>query len=809
MLLHLLLPTVQAATLTVPGDYATIVEAVSASNDGDEILISAGTYNEQVDIPKPLTLAGAGGAVVITSVGTVIVIGNDAVTLRDLTVQSMEDRGISANGTDLVLERVTVQGGQGDRSGAGLYQFSGTLTVRDSTFTNNDAGSASGGHIATSSAQVTVLDSTFTGGTAQKGGAIFLSNSTAEISGCTFDGNSAVAFDQDGRGGAVRDEGGTLTIRDSIFTDNRAEGGFGGAVSLNGSSYIIDSCEMSDNAAIEQFGGAVAAWNSDGSISGSRFSGNTTSDDTGTGIADGGAVASLGDTSGSLALSTSTFTTNDAANDGGGLYVALGEIHIDDCTFETNYAASGAAVYISSSSVATVYSSTFSGNLGGSGGALRWRPSGTAASMDLERCTFADNTSTGYGGGLYAYGGDGIRVYGNRFLGNEAVVGGGMMAFGTTDVQVIGNVFCDNIASGDPQSHGGGAISYQAGADSHSYTNNVFAQNSAEVQGGGLMVWQGGPVDILNNDFLENVAGSEGPGVYFRDNDGQLTNNLLAENGVGSAVESRSDPDVVLDYNDFYQNDDDLDDYLSPLHGSHLRTDPPDFAEDVSDCRSASWMLSAGSALIDAGDPSITDIDGSRSDIGATGGPDGDAQILTDSDGDGFFVNGSGELDCDDDDANTYPGAPETPYDGQDQDCDGADLRDVDNDGVEGEAVGGADCDDQDPTVYPTAPDTWYDGVDSDCDGADDFDRDLDGYPGGDDGDDCDDDDPEVHPGAIDIDGDDIDTDCDGADGLAPADTGDGSHRDEKDCGCSSAASPTPALGLLALLALARRRARA
>ena len=47
---------------------------------------------------------------------------------------------------------------------------------------------------------------------------------------------------------------------------------------------------------------------------------------------------------------------------------------------------------------------------------------------------------------------------------------------------------------------------------------------------------------------------------------------------------------------------------------------------DVSSTDPMDWdlTLAAGSGLIDAGDPSILDTDGSTSDIGATSGPDAD-----------------------------------------------------------------------------------------------------------------------------------------------------------------------------------------
>jgi hypothetical protein len=183
-----------------------------------------------------------------------------------------------------------------------------------------------------------------------------------------------------------------------------------------------------------------------------------------------------------------------------------------------------------------------------------------------------------------------------------------------------------------------------------------------------------------------------------------------------------------------------------------------------------------------------------------------------DEDEDGFLES---EGDCDDTDAQIYPGAPEW-CDEEDNDCDGdldaddadylgddadadgdaapdcggndcdefdASLTDIDGDG-DGTSTCDGDCDDTTTEAGPGLDEICGDSLDNDCDGeADNLDFDGDGAVTEDcGGDDCDDSNPSIDPNTpedaatcIDL----IDNDCD-----CPGDTdGDGVECDQGDEG--------------------------
>lgn len=130
--------------------------------------------------------------------------------------------------------------------------------------------------------------------------------------------------------------------------------------------------------------------------------------------------------------------------------------------------------------------------------------------------------------------------------------------------------------------------------------------------------------------------------------------------------------------------------------------------------------------------------------------------ISVDFDQDGF----DDSVDCDDNNDQVYPGAPEL-CDGLDNDCDGViPDSEIDNDGDSFSECEG-DCDDTNPDIFPGAPELC-DGLDNDCDGVvPDTEMDNDGDSFSECEGDCDDTNVDIYPGAPELcDG--LDNDCDG-----------------------------------------------
>jgi len=144
-----------ATTWNVPGDMSgtcttltpscdTIQDAVTASANGDDIQVAAGTYPEtNVHLNKTITVTGAGAAsTFVEPSGVGFVIDADGVVVRDLTIRNGTQAaaytltGSSIDDTEFNAVHFTNNSSRGiEISGAIVTN----LSVIDCVFTNNNS----------------------------------------------------------------------------------------------------------------------------------------------------------------------------------------------------------------------------------------------------------------------------------------------------------------------------------------------------------------------------------------------------------------------------------------------------------------------------------------------------------------------------------------------------------------------------------------------------------------------------------------------------------------------------------------------
>lgn len=167
-------------------------------------------------------------------------------TIRDVTITGGEadtfssgGGGIENYGVNTILERVTVTGNSGSHGG-GIWTGDGeTMTIRDSTISNNDA--------------------TNNGG--DGGGGIFLGDdgSSLTLERCTIANNDA---SNNNDGGGIRAYGNvTLTMENCTVSGNSADDDAGGIMLVgSGAEAYLNNCTITNNEA-DDGGGGIRVWN--------------------------------------------------------------------------------------------------------------------------------------------------------------------------------------------------------------------------------------------------------------------------------------------------------------------------------------------------------------------------------------------------------------------------------------------------------------------------------------------------------------------------------------------------------------------
>jgi len=236
--------------------------------------------------------------------------------------------------SSLTIASCIISGNQIFNQGGGIYN-TGTLTLLDSSVSNNQALSGSSGGGISNTGSMTIINGNVQSNFCNFGGGGIWNEGMMTITGTTISNNEANAGHSGGRGGGIANVG-TLTIQDSVISNNSADpnlsDGSGGGIDNRKALEIVRSSIIGNRATFT--GGGIAGG---GTITDSLISNNRTllTPATGGGLSGDGFI-----------ITNCTIDGNQSVGDGGGI---AGGGNIAHTTFSNNSASSnGGAIYLTS-----------------------------------------------------------------------------------------------------------------------------------------------------------------------------------------------------------------------------------------------------------------------------------------------------------------------------------------------------------------------------------------------------------------------------------------------------------------------------
>ena len=482
--------TLTVTDSTISGNEAKGSTSLIISNDGE---LSSSTLGN-----------GGGG---ICAVGKKSDVTLDGVTVTDNKATSNVSTnlgaggGIEAQGGSLTVKDSTISNNNARGNGGGIFSAEGNeLTVSGSTIQGNKADNGGGIHTGEArDASKTPSKATITDtkvleneaiGSGEGGGVYVGTRADATLKGCTVANNKSVST-----GGGIAAKLGTVTLDDTTVENNQAVNGgglFHLGLAVPGSLTLQNGSIIRNNAA--GYGGGVflkgnVTLKSDGTAGRVTISENKATQ--GAGIFTGIWKVGKETTAPHLVLENTDVLNNISTSKGGGIHLTTG-------------------------TTLDLLKSKVDGNTGGSGGGIYAKDD---AKLNIQDSSISGNTATngGWGGGIYTDLKDGsITIQGSTIDGNKTTTtrakGGGVSiaATGSTQVTIDHNTIQGNEAMGD----GGGLYI-------HNNINGQYKPLDTVVQ-------------ITNNTIQNNRCGNSGAGIYVFGVNSVLDSNLITGNTIAS-----------------------------------------------------------------------------------------------------------------------------------------------------------------------------------------------------------------------------------------------------------------------------------
>lgn len=415
--------------------------------------------------------------------------------------------------------------------GGGIYSFDSTLTVTDSTISDNEAKG--------STSLIISNDGELSSSTLGNGGGGICAvgkKSDVTLDKVTVTGNKATSNVSTnlGAGGGIEAQGGSLTVKDSTISNNNARGNGGGIFSAEGNVLDVSGSTIQGNKG-NNGGGIHTGEARDTSKTPSKATITDTKvlDNEITGGLGGGVYVG---TRANATLKDCTVAgnkVNQANGMGGGICayglgfdVTLDNVQVENNTFkDQNGVGGGVSAYgfaVNPGKLTLKNGTTLKGNTAASGGGIYALGSMTILA---ENTNVLNNSATGWGGGVFAYNGVTLKANNTKFLGNTANTAGGILLWNNSSADLNNSEVSGNKATGN----GGGVYVYDATCSLTTSNGTVFRENSG-YRGGGIFS-SGGTVTVEDSTFEKNTATDDGGAIAATQNSSlTVRNSKVLEN---------------------------------------------------------------------------------------------------------------------------------------------------------------------------------------------------------------------------------------------------------------------------------------
>ena len=422
-------PAVTGTTCSSWADPCELQAALDIATDGDQIWVVEGTYNPIVPAGREATFQLISGVAIYGGfIGTetslserdwetnVTTLSGDIGSEGDDTDNSYHV--VTGSGTDstAILDGFTITAGNANGAltsgfdiGGGMYNESGSPSLKNVDFTNNFA--QSGGGMYNYLSNPTLTNVRFVGNNANFGGGMYNAQSNPNLSNLSFTNNSS-----QGDGGGMYNISSNPSLSFVELSSNNAAAWGGGMYNRSSDPVMIQVAFDSNEA---KYGGGVSNTHSSPTLDYATFNLNT--------AIVGGGILNTGTSNASV--SNTTLSDNFASDMGGGMYNSGNIPLLFNVTFSGNIAVnSGGGMINVSDSHPILNNVLFNGNsataaFGSGGGILNSESDAT-----LTNVTFSSNSAY-YGGGIVNDRSN-LTLTNATFTDNAADVGGGVFNFG-------------------------------------------------------------------------------------------------------------------------------------------------------------------------------------------------------------------------------------------------------------------------------------------------------------------------------------------------------------------------------------------